>query len=336
MSEIRQQVAYGDIVVGDDFNSRESFRVFVQKAYDVAEDGTSTLKSAAKLKKVLSDNENKILAQLQELTMSIESQGLLQPILVREGGPAKKGAKRRRYFLIAGERRYRAIGLIREKSNRFRQVEVKLKKCNAEGALLCNLLENLQREDLAPLEVAHNIEKIMALGKLTQTQAAVKIGKSDPYVSQHLALLRSAPEIQAAITEGVLTATHVREMATLPASKQKEILATVMEKAGKGQKASVLDVKEEADKHKEALGLKKNRGRKPKNKGPVYDREKVATAKELLGDHELNVRSTSVLLEMFATLHARLNNPSISDATRLKTKIQIAGVEWQLGVRETL
>ena len=335
MGEIRQLVAYDDIVVGEDFNSRESFRTFVQKAFTTAEDGKSTLKGAAELKKTLDLPETRILEQLQELAASIDSQGLLQPLLVREGSASKKKG-RRSYFLIAGERRYRAIGLLRENTNKFKQIEVKLKKCNVEDALLCNAYENLQRADLTPLEIANLIQKIMVLGKLTQSQAAKRIGKSEPFVSQHLGLLRTAPEVQEALVAGDLTATHVREMLTLPAAKQKEILATVVERTDKGQKVSVLDVKEEADKAKKALGIKRTKVHKAKNDEPEYDVAKVKAAKELLGDHEVHLRSVKASLELFAILHARISNPQSSEATVQKTKAQLAVVEWQLGVRETV
>lgn len=333
MSEIRQLVAYGDIVIGEDFNSRESFRAFSQKAFDVADDGKCTLKSSVALKKVLSVDEMGMLDRLKELAASIEEHGLLQPLIVREGGPSKKG-KRRSYFLMAGERRFRAIGLIKEKTNKFRQVEIKLKKCNADTSMLVNLLENLQREDLEPLEVARGIEKIMEVGKLTQAQAAKKISRSEPYVSQHLALLRVAPELQAAVAAGTITATHVREMSTLPPAKQKEILQTVTEKMAKGEKVSVQAVKDEAEKHKKALGLKKTRGRKGND--VEYDMEKIAAAKEVLGDCEITMRSKRAAFEQYGILVARLHNPQTSDATKAVTKIQISCSEYYMGVRDKL
>ncbi len=335
MSDIRQLVAYSDVVIGDDFNSRESFRRFVQKAFDTPETGLSTLKSSVALKKVLNADEMGMLDRLKELAASIEEHGLLQPLIVREGGPSKKG-KRRRYFLIAGERRYRAIGLIKERSSKFRQVEIKLKKCNADASMLVNLLENLQREDLEPLEVARGIMKIMEVGKLTQAQAAKIICRSEPYVSQHLALLRVAPELQEAVAAGTITATHVREMSTLPPAKQKEILQTVTEKMAKGEKVSVQAIKEEADKHKKALGLKKTRSRKGSNGEPEYDADKIAAAKEILGDVEIKMRSRKAALEQYGILVQRANNPQSSEATVATTKIKINVVEFFLGARETL
>jgi len=335
MSEIRQMVPYADVVVGDDFNSRESFSVFVKKAFDVAEDGTTTLKSPVALKKALDDNEMAILERLKELSASIESVGLLQPIIVREGGPSKKKG-RRSYFLIAGERRYRAIGLLREQnSNRFRQIEVKLKKCNATEAAIVAALENLQKESLEPLEVAKQIEQIMTLGKMSQAQAAKAIGKSEPYVSQHLALFRTAPEIREAVSKKVLTATHVRELSTLPHEQQKEVLAVVTEKTAEGQAVSVQDVKDEADKRKKALGLKKTRARKG-DAGVEYDKDKIAAAKEVLGDTEIKMRSVSAALEQYGILVARLSNPQTSDATKAVTKIQINASEFFMGARAKL
>lgn len=336
MSAIRQAVPYTDIVVGDDFNSRESFRVFVNKAFDIAEDGASTLKAPATLKKVLDDNEMVILQKLKELSASIETMGLLQPIIVREGGPSKtKG--RRRYFLIAGERRYRAVGLLREKNNkRFRQIEVKLKKCNATEAAIVAGLENLQKESLEPLEVAKQIEQIMTLGKMTQAQVAKAISKSEPYVSQHLALFRTAPEIREAVAKKVLTATHVRELSTLPHEQQKEVLEAVTEKAEEGQSVSVQDVKAEADKRKKALGIQKTRTRKGGAAEPVYDMDKIAVAKEVLGDTEIKMRTLRGVLEIYATLIQRAANPNSSDATVAASKAGSKAIEAVLGIRESV
>lgn len=336
MSEIRDMVAYDDIVIGDDFNSRTSFREFVKKAFTPGADGRTVLKSEAELKKVLSEPEMKILGKLKELAASIKENGLLQPLVVREGGPAKTDGKRR-YFLIAGERRYRAVGLIREEDPaKFRQVEIKLKKCNAEDSVLLNWIENCQRDDLAPMEVARGIEKVMSLGKMTQSQAAKKINKSEPYVSQHLALLRAAPEVQAAVEKGDLTATHVREMSALPAGKQVEVLKAVEENKAKGQKTSVANVKVEADKQKKTLGIKQTRERKPKAGDPVYDVEKVKAAKEIIGDRDIALRPKKALLEQYGALSQRLGNPNISEATTVTTKAKIAAIEYCLGVRDAL
>jgi ParB family chromosome partitioning protein len=336
MSEIRDMVAYDDIVIGEDFNSRKSFREFVKKAFNTDAEGHSTLEAEDMLKKVLSPQEMLILDKLKELASSIAKHGLLQPLIVREGGPTKTDGKRR-YFLIAGERRYRAVGLIRETdSSKFRQVEIKLKKCNADDSALYNFEENLKRDDLTPMEVALNIEKFMSLGKLTQAQVAKKIDKSEPYVSQHLALLKAAPEVRAAVEKGDITATHVREMSALPPATQAEVLKTVEGKKTKGQKTSVADVKVEADKHKKALGIKQTRERKPKDGDPVYDVEKVKAAKEIIGDRDIAVRPKKALLEQYGTLSQRLGNPNISEATTVTTKAKIAALEYCMGVRDTL
>jgi len=335
MSEIRQMVPYADIVIGDDFNSRESFREFAKKAFVTAEGEESVLKAPAALKKVLTDHEMKMLDSLKQLSSSIEQHGLIQPIVVREGGPSKT-SKKRRYFLIAGERRYWAINLIRANSNKFKQVEVKLKKCNALDSALVNLLENLQRADLEPLEVARGIAKLMELGGMSQAQVAKSMGMSEPYVSQHLALLRAAPEIQAAVAAGTITATHVREMSTLPVSTQKEILQSVTDKMDKGEKVTVLDIKEEADKHKADLGIKKTRSRKGSKDAVEYDKDKIAAAKEVLGDVEIKMRPVSAALEQYGILIARLENPQTSDETKVVTRIQIKCSEFHMGVRAKL
>jgi len=335
MSEIRQCIPYSDIVVGDDFNSRKSFRALVNKAF-VGDNNPAALKSESDLKKVLDETEWKTLSKLKELASSIEEHGLLNPLLVREGGPARTDGKRK-YFLIAGERRFRAIGLIREKNpQKFKLVDIKLKKCNATDSVILNIIENLQRENLEPMEAARSMRQVLDTTGLTQAQLAQKLGKSEPYVSQHLGLLKAAPEVQAAVEDGNLTATHVREMSTLPPEKQKEVLRVVEGKKAKGQKVSVSDVKIESDKVKKALGIKKERERKPKDGEPIHDAEKIKVAKDAIGDRDVVIRSKKALLEQYGALYQRLNHPNVSEATVITTKAKISTIEYCLGVRDSL
>jgi ParB/RepB/Spo0J family partition protein len=333
MSEIRQMVAFDDIVVGEDFNGRVGFRAFVKKAF-VDVDGCLQLRPAGELLKVLDGSEQQMLDKLRGLSASLDKHGLLAPLVVREGGPARTDGKRR-YFLIAGERRLRAIGLLRETSpNKFKQVEIKLKKCNAADSETLNLIENLQRESLEPMEAARGMKHIMDSQKLTQAQLALTLGKSEPYVSQHLALLRAAPEVQKAIEAGDITPTIAREVAPLPAENQKEVIKALVDKKAPGKKISTQDAKDEADKHKAALGIKHERERKPKDGGPDFDREKIKAAKEVIADKPIVMRTKNAVLERYGLLRERLGNPNLGEDKRAVYKAEIRVLDWFLGLRD--
>jgi ParB-like chromosome segregation protein Spo0J len=211
-----------------------------------------------------------------------------------------------------------------------------LKKCNATDSVILNIIENLQRENLEPMEAARSMRQVMDTTGLTQAQLAQKLGKSEPYVSQHLGLLKAAPEVQAAVEDGSLTATHVREMSTLPPEKQKEVLRAVEGKKAKGQKVSVSDVKVESDKVKRALGIKKERERKPKEGETAHDVEKIKIAKEAIGDRDVVIRSKRALLEQYGALYQRLNHSNVSEATVITTKAKISTIEYCLGIRDSL
>lgn len=310
----RFMIAYSDISIDDEFNSRRN------------------------------------LGDLDGLAMTIDQHGLVQPMVVREGGPLRSDPSRRSYFLIAGNRRYRAIGLLRDpnwapkadpKYKRkttpasWNQVEVKRVKGDTQEAAELNLIENLQKEDLDPLEEAQALQRYMEKYKCSQADIARKFGKSEPYISQRLSLLKkTAPEVREAVEKGKITATHAREIATLPKDQQKEILAKVEAKReATGKDVSVAEVKEEADARKEKLGIKQERKRK--NKEPEYNVEDVKVAKEVLSGVELTVRPKQALLEMFGRLKAKQERVSSAESkAELKHKLKALG--WVLGVEQSL
>lgn len=293
----RVSALYDDISIGPDFNSRKQLR------------------------------------NIEELADSIDENGLVNPLTVREGGPARTDGKRK-FFLVAGERRYRAIGVLRERHpTKYRTVEVKLVKGNTQEIAALNLIENLQRENLDPLEEADAMQLYMAQFKLTQAQLAKKLGKSEPYISQRLSLRNNtAPGVKAALEKGEITPTHAREIVTLSVDKQEEVLSVIKERKAQGKKVSVQDVKEEADRHKAAQGGNK-RGRK--NTSPVFDDEKVKAAKEIYAGQAIDVRPKTAFLEQLGGLANRAQRAT-SDATKAATKAQVAALEWALGLRDAL
>lgn len=143
---------------------------------------------------------------LAELAESIRTHGVLQPIIVRAVNPG-------RYQLVAGERRWRAaqavgLGRIPALVREFSDAEV------AEVALV----ENLQREDLNPLEEAEALHRLIEEYGLSQEELARRLGRSRPAISNSLRLLQAPEEIRAAVVGGRLTAGHARALLALGAS----------------------------------------------------------------------------------------------------------------------
>jgi len=151
---------------------------------------------------------------LQELADSIKAQGILNPILVKpiEGEPGY-------YELIAGERRFRAA-----KMAGLKQVPVQIKKVEEQDSLLLSLLENLQREDLNPIEEARGLERLIKEFGLTQEEVAKRIGKDRSTIANSLRLLKLPPEIQAEMETGKISAGHGRALLSLDSAQKIKIL----------------------------------------------------------------------------------------------------------------
>ncbi len=140
---------------------------------------------------------------LQELADSIREYGLIQPITVRK---AENGY----YQIIAGERRWRAARLAG-----LREVPVRILEADDGRAMEIALVENLQREDLNPIEEANGFRTLIEVYGLTQEQAAQRVGKSRPAVANALRLLNLCPEAQKLAEQGLLSAGHARAVAGL-------------------------------------------------------------------------------------------------------------------------
>lgn len=271
---------------------------------------------------------------LEEFARSIDVNGLMNPMTVQEGGPSKTEGKRR-CKLRVGFRRYFAIKLLREgklKSQQtspgaWVQVEVKFIKGNERENDARNLVENLHRKDLDPLEEAMAMQTYIEKHKCAQAQLARDIAKSEPYVSQRLGLMRSVTDdVRAAVRDGVISPTHAREIAALPKPKQDEMVAEIREKVAKGQKVGVADVREDIN-TKIPRGERKKSGRKAVS----VDQEKVQMAREAYSDKKVAPRGRPQLLEGLGTLVIR-ENRNASDATTAK----LHALEWALGLRDAL
>ncbi|GAB7534556.1 ParB/RepB/Spo0J family partition protein [Burkholderia sp. 22PA0099] len=145
---------------------------------------------------------------LQELASSIRAQGVMQPILVRPVGVD-------RFEIIAGERRFRASRLAG-----LKEVPVLIKDVSDQAAAAMALIENIQREDLNPLEEAHGIQRLLDEFDFTHEQAAESVGRSRSAVSNLLRLLNLATPVQTMLLAGDLDMGHARALLAVDAATQ--------------------------------------------------------------------------------------------------------------------
>ena len=147
-------------------------------------------------------------ATLEDLAASIKAQGLIQPILVRPVGLD-------RYEIIAGERRWRASQVAG-----LREVPVLVREIPDEAALAIALIENIQREDLNPLEEAMGLQRLIDEFGMTHQQAAESVGRSRSAATNLLRLLQLAAPVQDLLLENRLDMGHARALLPLPGAEQ--------------------------------------------------------------------------------------------------------------------
>jgi ParB family transcriptional regulator, chromosome partitioning protein len=155
---------------------------------------------------------------LAELAESIRSQGVMQPILVR---PLAAG----RYEIIAGERRWRAARMAGLNS-----VPALVKEIPDQQALAASLIENIQREDLNPLEEATGIQRLTQEFGLTHQAIAETLGRSRAAVTNLLRLLELAPPVRDLLAEGHIDMGHARALLALPVARQIELASEAARK----------------------------------------------------------------------------------------------------------
>jgi ParB family chromosome partitioning protein len=163
---------------------------------------------------------------LEELAASIREKGLLQPLLVRPKGEG--------YELVAGERRFRAAQLAG-----LEEVPVLVRDLTDQEALELALVENLQREDLSPVEEARGYQALLAMG-LTQEEVARKVGKARSTVANALRLLQLPEEVLAALDEGRISAGHARALLMLAPEDRLWGLREILEKGLSVRQAEAL------------------------------------------------------------------------------------------------
>ena len=145
---------------------------------------------------------------LKELADSIKKHGVIMPIVVNDNHDGT-------YMIIAGERRFRATKLAG-----LETIPVVIRNYSEREIKEISLIENLQREDLNPIEAATAMKELMTTYKLTQDELAERIGKSRPAIANTLRLLNLCPDVMGMVAEGKLSAGHARTIVLLPEADQ--------------------------------------------------------------------------------------------------------------------
>ncbi|ARP88397.1 ParB/RepB/Spo0J family partition protein [Bordetella genomosp. 9] len=158
---------------------------------------------------------------LTELAESIRTQGIMQPILVRPLGESAPG----QYEIIAGERRFRAAQLAG-----LKEVPVLVREVPDENAAVMALIENIQREDLNPLEEAQGVRRLLDEFGLTHEQAAQAIGRSRSATSNLLRLLNLAPAVQTMLLAGDIDMGHARALLAVDGATQIQLANQIIAK----------------------------------------------------------------------------------------------------------
>jgi ParB family chromosome partitioning protein len=207
--------------------------------------------------------------KIAELAASIRENGIIQPLIVRKKGKA--------YEIVAGERRWRA-----SVKAELKEVPCIVRDIDDEQNMLLAIVENMQREDLNPLEEAEGLNQMIATYGLTQEQVSRSVGKSRPYIANSLRLLKLPEDIKALISEGTISAGHGRALLSVEDEERQKKLTDMILKEG----LSVRETERLAS--EEPAAMRKKAGRKPKDP----DVAKVeADLKEALGTR-VSIRKT--------------------------------------------
>ena len=155
--------------------------------------------------------------QLTELAQSLAKNGLLQPIVVRQVGAQQ-------YEIIAGERRFRAAQQLK-----WTTIPALVRNYSDQQSASLALIENLQRQDLNPIEEARAYKKLAAMNNLRQEDLAAQLGKSQSFIANKLRLLKLDATVQQALIAGQITPRHGRALVSLTASQQQTALHKILQ-----------------------------------------------------------------------------------------------------------
>lgn len=191
--------------------------------------------------------------KIKELAESIKQNGLLQSITVRDIGDGF-------YELIAGERRLRAIKYLQ-----YPKTKAIVKELTDEQMATLALIENIQREELTPIEEAHAYQELLRINKLTQDELAKSLGKTQATVANKLRLLKLSKKVIDAINTKKITERHGRAMVKLDSSAQEKLLIQIL-----SQNLNVSQTEEKIDTY-----LKIKKDTKVSNPTVNYDGQKI-------------------------------------------------------------
>jgi len=211
---------------------------------------------------------------LEELAESIKQRGIIQPILVENNGDGT-------YLIIAGERRYRASRLAG-----LEKIPTIVNSYTEEEKLEIALIENIQREDLTPIEEGRAYRHMMETLQITQQEVSEKVGKSRSAVANFVRLLKLPEDMQESLTTGILTAGHARALlATINQADQRVLFGKILEDR--------LSVRET-----ESLSTELNKGNRPGSRG-VNKNDYNSRDPEILSIEQrfIDVLGTKVLLK---------------------------------------
>ncbi|MEE9524036.1 MAG: ParB/RepB/Spo0J family partition protein [Thermodesulfovibrionales bacterium] len=233
-------------------------------------------------------------AALKELSLSIKEKGVIQPILVSRQNDGS-------YSLIAGERRWRAASLAG-----LKKIPVIIKKVDEKDSLELSLIENIQRENLNPIEMASSFDYLLNTYDLTQENLSKQIGKDRATIANYMRLLKLPDEIQRLVSDDKLSMGHARALLSIENRKRqieisravvrkglsvREVEDLIREKVKTKTKKKTVDLPEDPyakdveEKLRQSLGTKvrlKHKGKKGKIEIEYYSLEELDRLLEIL------------------------------------------------------
>ena len=241
---------------------------------------------------------------LDELALSIKEHGVIQPIIVRQ-------IVNNKYEIIAGERRYKASTIAGKTTIPAIARNLDDKETSKQA-----LLENIQRQDLTPIEEAHAYQELLRINKLTQDELAKSLGKTQATVANKLRLLKLSKKVIEAINSKKITERHGRAMVKLDESAQEKILSQIL-----SQNLNVSQTEEKIDTY-----LKIKKDVKPVSTNANYDAQKlvikltkeIAKLEEKYGidlnkDEEENMENIVIKVTIPRYLKKEVNDENFSD-----------------------
>lgn len=182
--------------------------------------------------------------KIAELSASINEHGIIQPLVVRKSGSA--------YEIVAGERRWRAA-----RKAGLKEVPCLVRNFTDEENMLVAIIENMQREDLNPIEEAEGLNQMIRIYGMTQEEVSKSVSKSRPYITNALRLLKLPEEIRNFVIEGKLTTGHARALITIEDRKlQADLCRKIIEEGLSVRKAEQLAAQAGKPKKKPAKKVK--------------------------------------------------------------------------------